>query len=156
MYVCLEHLRADVFSSRCLSWLHLLYSLCDLIVMLRLLLLYLDHHLAWMRVSTYGSWFSVQNFWKVFIPSLGLGFLCCQGIPLFIIDIACTLVGVSAELFRQSVECTHFFLSLQQFPLSLQHCPHELSFCDRRSYWYPYHWYGKRVLFLLVLWVLNS
>ena len=59
---------------------------------------------------------------KCSVHLLGLSFLCCKMIPFFVLDIAYTCLGVSAELFSQSINSV--LLSLHQFPLSLQHCPH--------------------------------
>ena len=59
-------------------------------------------------VSSYGNWFSDQNFWELLGPSLSLGFLCCQRIHFIVLDNAYNCLVMSAELFLQSIYYTHF------------------------------------------------
>ena len=60
---------------------------------------------------------------EVLSPSISLGFLCCQRIPLFVLDIVYNCLGVSAELVSQSINCTYFssFCSSSHFNCSIAH-----------------------------------
>ena len=105
MYVCLEHFCADVISRRlsgplcCIVWV----TSCSVGTPVPISISSFG-----VGVSSYGSWFSVQNFWKVLNPPLSLGFLCSLRIPFLVLNNSYTCLGVSAELFGQSINCNHF------------------------------------------------